>query len=110
MAIRNVIKAKSYSRISSLIYEYGLIQKVELVCYETAPTKTFKELLTLETVTVNGEEIQQYPVDSTAIIHTFSFYGDEFETLQIDLSKSMHSQIYTHLLKIKLFEGCISDE
>jgi hypothetical protein len=110
MAIKNVIKAGTYSRIRTIIYESGLVQKVEIECYETAPTKTFKELRSVETVTVDGEEVEQFVQETVEIIHIFSFYNEDLLELEIDASKNMHGQIYTHLMTKSLFAGCISDE
>ena len=108
MAIRNLLKTGTYTRISSIGYNRGQVAQVELICYDSAPTKTFLELRDFPDDTdVDGYTM---PVETVETIHIFNLDDTDFETLEINPSTNMHSQIYTHLMTKSLFAGCISDE
>jgi hypothetical protein len=110
MAIKNLLKTGTYTRISSIGYNKGQVAQVELICYDSAPTKTFLELRTPITVTEGDYEYEEEQVETVETIHIFNFDGiTDFETLEINPSTNMHSQIYTHLMTKSLFAGCISD-
>jgi len=113
MAIKNLLKTGTYSRISSIIYETGQVSKVEMKCYDSTPTKSFLELRTptvVAAVDADSEDLETETLETVETIHIFNFYADDLETLEISAGASMHNQIYTHLLTKSLFAGCISDE
>ena len=115
MAIKNLIKTDTYSRIGSIQYHSGQVNNVEVICYKDTPTESFKSLRTLKKITVtdvNGDEAEAevYPTETADIIHVFTFTGSDLSTLEINASENIHSQVYTHLMTLLLFDGCVSDE
>jgi hypothetical protein len=108
MAIRNLLKTGTYTRISLIGYNKGQVSRVELICYDSAPTQSFLELRHFP----DDTDIDGYtmPLETVDIIHIFNLDDTDFKTLEINPSTNMHSQIYTYLLTKPLFAGCISDE
>jgi len=102
MAIKNLIKTDTYSRLSGMEYTNGSMRWAKLVCYTEVPDYTFKELMT----EVDGE----YPEETTEVLHEFVFDAQEFSDVTIDAKKNIHKQVYEHLMSLSLCEGCESDE
>jgi hypothetical protein len=104
MAIKNLLKNGTYTRINHLTYEFGLVSSVSLYCYDATPSLSYKEARTEDE---NGET----PDESANVIHKFVI--DDIDLaghLEIDAGVNMHAQVYEFLMDLDLMDGCISDE
>jgi hypothetical protein len=122
MAIKNLIKAGTYTRISTINYDRGRLQSVQLVTYETTPTMTYKECRTETTKKVqelgpDGKTMIEndhwyMPEESVAVLQDIVIHGEKhgLDSLDIDPGKNLSTQVYTHLATLPLFAGTVSDE
>ena len=114
MAIKDLNKTGSYSRIIAINTLGGRVIYAEMNCYETTPKYSLKELNTLTEVEEENSEgdkikVTKYPEETTKIIHKYTFEDTDLPD-EVDASVSLHKQVYTHLHTLDLFSGSKSDE
>ena len=109
MAMLNFIQDKSYTKISGINWDTGRVGSVRLETYDKKPDWTYAQAME-EPPEGDDEAAHNWREETAESLAFTEITYDKLKKLNLDLSKNIWSQVYTHLHSLSMFGAATSDE